>query len=99
MLGHYFDYYAGVFGRRSSALHDPLAAAIATGVVGLTRAPAVPVEVDTTDGPGRGQTIADMRGQRSGDVDHPGVRTRVALAVEPEDFASHLLEVILNARV
>jgi len=96
MLGHYFDYYVTVFGRRSSALHDPLAAAIATGVVALTRAPAVPIEVDTTGGPGRGQTIVDMRMQRAGHVDHPEVRTRVALEVDPEDFASHLLGVLLG---
>jgi purine nucleosidase len=96
MLGHYFDYYQGVFGRRSSALHDPLAAAIAAGVVRLTRAPAVPVEVDTTGGPGRGQTIVDMRMQRAGHVFHPEVRSRVALDVDPEDFASHLLGVLLG---
>ena len=63
MLSHYFDFYTEVFGRRCSALHDPLAVAIATGSVRPALAPWVPVVVDATQGPGRGQTIADMRGK------------------------------------
>ncbi len=79
ILDHYFDFYLGTYGRRASALHDPLAAAIAVGHIVATRAPAVPVTVDTTDGPGRGQTICDLRGQRLGSVDVEGATTRVVL--------------------
>jgi purine nucleosidase len=79
MLDHYFGFHTPLYGHRGCALHDPLAAAIAVGTVRATRAPAVPVVVDTTQGPGRGQTIADLRGQRLGPVDRPGVRTRVVL--------------------
>jgi purine nucleosidase len=82
MLDGYADFYRGVFGRRCCALHDPLAAAVAVGEVELVRAPRVPVEVDTTDGPGRGQTVCDLRHERtagSAGVDVDGANVRVIL--------------------
>ncbi len=82
MLDLYFEFYVALYGRRCSALHDPLAAAIAVGAIKALRAPAVPIVVDTTRGPGRGQTICDLRGQRLGPVDHPGARTRVVLETD-----------------
>jgi purine nucleosidase len=63
MLGTYFDFYREYFGRASSALHDPLAAGVLTGEAVVVREARVPVVVDTGDGPGRGQTIADLRGR------------------------------------
>ncbi|MBN9629568.1 MAG: nucleoside hydrolase, partial [Actinobacteria bacterium] len=95
MLDHYFDFYVDVYGRRSSALHDPLAAALAVGGAVATVAPAVPVDVDTTDGPGRGQTVCGLRGQRLGPVDREGATVRVVLEVA-EPLAPHLLERILT---
>jgi len=76
MLDHYLDFYRPIFGRRTCALHDPLAAVIAAGGIGLTSAPRVPLEIDTTDGPGRGATIADLRGiyRGPGDSSRGGVR-------------------------
>jgi purine nucleosidase len=62
MLGIYYAFYEQHFGRPSSALHDPLAAAVLTGEAVVTRAARVPVEVDVTSGPARGQTIADLTG-------------------------------------
>lgn len=94
ILDHYFDFYLPTYGERSSALHDPLAAVIAAGGVTPTVAPRVPVTVDTTWGPGRGQTIADLRGQRLGARDHEGVRTRVVLQVDAP-VADHLVSTIL----
>lgn len=61
MLGFYFDFYTNIFGRPCSALHDPMAVAIATGSVVPSVSPRVRVLVDDTSGPGRGQTIADLR--------------------------------------
>ena len=90
MLDFYFDFYVDLYGHRCSALHDPLAAAIAVGGIRPTTAPAVAVVVDTTDGPGRGQTIFDLRGQRLGPVDQPSARVRVVLGTD-EDFAPHLV--------
>jgi purine nucleosidase len=82
ILDFYFDFYVDFYGRRASALHDPLAAAIAAGGITASNAPRVNVVVDTTDGPGRGQTICDLRGQRLGPVDQPGARCRVVLATD-----------------
>jgi purine nucleosidase len=90
MLGYYFGFYVDIFGRACSAMHDPLAAAIAVRGVELTLAPTVRVQVDTTDGPGRGQTVCDLRGQYAGFPQQRGARCRVVLKIG-EDFAPHLL--------
>ncbi len=82
ILDFYFDFYLPQYGRRCSALHDPLAAAIGVGSIVPVDSPWVDVQVDATDGPGRGQTIADLRGQRLGPVDHPGAHTRMVLATD-----------------
>ena len=82
IVDFYFDFYVDFYGRRSSALHDPLAAAIAAGGVSPTVAPRVHITVDTTMGPGRGQTICDLRGQRLGPVNQPGANCRVVLATD-----------------
>ncbi|GAA0291202.1 nucleoside hydrolase [Kineococcus aurantiacus] len=91
MLEFYFAFYAQRFGRPCAVLHDPLAAAVATGDVELAVAPTVPVVVDHTDGPARGQTIADLRDLYQGfPHTYPG-GTRVALEI-PGDFAGTLLD-------
>lgn len=91
MLEYYYAFYAQRYGRPCAVLHDPLAAAVATGEVELAVAPTVPVVVDHTDGPGRGQTIADLRDVYQGfPTAYPG-GTRVALEI-PGDFAGTLLE-------
>lgn len=95
ILDLYFDFYVDLYGVRSCALHDPLAAAIAVGGIVPTLAPAVPVEVDATAGPGRGQTIVDLRGQRLGPVDHPAASTRVVLATD-RPLGDHLIGKILQ---
>lgn len=93
-LDYYFDFYVAEYGRRCSALHDPLAAAIAVGGMLPRVAPAVPVEVDVTDGPGRGQTVCDLRGQRLGPVDREGETVRVVLETEGQ-LAPHMMERLL----
>jgi len=95
MLEHYFDFYVAEYGRRCSALHDPLAAALAVGGIRARVVPSVPVEVDASRGPGRGQTICDLRGQRAGTVDREGAHVRVVLQTE-EQLAPHLLERLLR---
>jgi purine nucleosidase len=95
ILDFYFGFYESVYGRRSCALHDPLAVAIAIGLVTPTVAPAVSVVVDDTHGPGRGQTICDLRGQRTGPVDQPGAHCRVVLATDVQ-LAPLLVERILS---
>jgi purine nucleosidase len=95
ILDFYFGFYVQVYGHRSSALHDPLAVAIAVGCVVATNAPAVSVVVDETHGPSRGQTVCDLRGQRLGPVDQPGAHVRVVLATEIP-LAPVLMERILS---
>lgn len=95
MLGYYFRFYEGIFGRACSAMHDPLAAAVAVGGVKAAVAPAVRVDVDTTHGPGRGQTVCDLRGLYLDYPEQPGARCRVVLALDG-DFAPHLVEVLLS---
>lgn len=98
MLDFYFDFYVETYGERSSALHDPLAAAIAVGGIAPTVAPAVSVVVDTTAGPARGQTICDLRGQRRGAVDQPGATVRVVLGTDAP-LAPHLIARMTGAVV
>ncbi len=93
MLQHYLDFYSGVVGRRAAALHDPLAVAVALGDVALALAPTVRAVVDTTDGPGRGQTVCDLRGRYAGYPEVPGARCRVVLALE-EAFAPQLVQTL-----
>ena len=93
MLDFYFDFHVPEYGRRCSALHDPTAAALCAGGVTPSVAPAVPVDVDDTHGPGRGQLICDLRGQRQAWHDRPGARTRVVLSID-DPVADHLVEVL-----
>jgi purine nucleosidase len=95
MLGYYFRFYEGLFGRPCSAIHDPLAAALAVGAVAAAVAPVVHVDVDTTSGPGRGQTVCDLRGRYLDYPDQPGARCRVVLELEG-DFAPHLVGTLLT---
>ena len=95
MLDLYHEFYVGTYGRRCCALHDPLAAALAVGGVAAARAPVVSVVVDDTIGPGRGQTICDLRGERLGYPAQPGAHCRVVLELA-EDFAPHLMGRLLS---
>ncbi|MFB7494208.1 hypothetical protein ACFC09_05790 [Streptomyces sp. NPDC056161] len=91
----YFEFHVATYGRRCSAVHDPLAAAVAVGGVVPTLAPVVDVLVDATDGPGRGQTICDLRGQYLGYPAQPGAHCRVVLEAGP-DTAAHLMKRLLT---
>ena len=95
MLGYYFRFYEDIYGRPCSAMHDPLAAALAVGAVKAAVAPVVRAAVDTSAGPGRGQTICDLRGLYAGYPPVAGARCRVVLSLE-EDFAPHLVETLLG---
>ena len=95
MLDLYFDFYIATYGRRCSALHDPLAVGIALGRVAVTLAPTVGVVVDATAGPGRGQTICELRGYRRGFPEQPGAHVRVVLQTDI-GFAADLVERIVT---
>jgi inosine-uridine nucleoside N-ribohydrolase len=70
------------FGVESSACHDALAAGVLTGEVVPLVAPLLRVEVDCTDGPGRGTTICDTRGRYRGYPDQPDGNARVVLRTD-----------------
>lgn len=91
MMDVYMDFYESRFGRRVAACHDVLAAAIAVGDVVPALAPIVDVEIDTTDGPGRGQTICDLRNRFRGFDLAAEDGTRVVLELG-ERFVPRLLE-------
>lgn len=95
ILDLYYDFYRGTYGFRAAALHDPLAAAIAVGDIALRTAPVVNVTVDASHGPGRGQTICDLRGLWIGYPEQPGAHCRVVLELE-QDFAPQLMERLLS---
>jgi purine nucleosidase len=80
ILDRYFDFYASVFGHRSSPGHDVLAAAIAAGDVVPERAVTVDVTVETGRGPARGATICDLRGKYRGEQRQSGATCTVVLA-------------------
>lgn len=62
MVEWYADFYMPKLGARSAVLHDPLAAGVLTGEAIPTRMVRAEVEVDTSWGPARGRTFADLRG-------------------------------------
>lgn len=83
ILDFYFDFYAGATGTRNAGNHDALALGIAFGRAVATVAPVIRMEVDTTDGAGRGQTIGDRRPMYEGWPVPEGARHRAVLEVEP----------------
>lgn len=70
------------YGVRCSPCHDAVAAAILTGEVIPSVFPLIDVQVDCTDGPGRGATICDTRGRYRGFPDQPDGNCRVALLTD-----------------
>lgn len=83
ILQYYGEFYSGrAFDRWVCVMHDAIAVAYAAGDLDVRLGPVVNVEVDTTDGPGRGQTVADLRGKYRGFPDQPGAHCRVLLDID-----------------
>jgi len=94
----YFDTYGmDSFGHRCSPCHDALAAAVLTGEVVPSVFPLVDVQVDCTDGPGRGATICDTRAKYRGFDPMPGGNCRVALVTDGT-FAEKLVDALTSTR-
>ncbi|MER7081299.1 purine nucleosidase [Saccharopolyspora kobensis] len=93
VVDFYFDFHVDVYGRRCSALHDPLAAAIGAGGLVPSLAPLVDVDVDDTRGPGRGQTICSLGGKYRNYPPQDGAHCRVALEIGAP-VAPHLVDVL-----
>jgi purine nucleosidase len=95
------ELYAGffaetAFGERRSCMHDLLAVAIAAGTLAPDLAPTVHVRVDTGDGPGRGQTLCDLRGMYMGYPEQPGARCRVVLECD-QAFGDQVVDLFVEA--
>ncbi|MGO4276234.1 hypothetical protein AB4Z22_41485, partial [Paenibacillus sp. TAF58] len=77
--------------RRGCGLHDPLAAALLAGGLSSSRSAAVIIDVDVTDGPDRGRTLA--LGEAA-----PAESTRPVTVVLETDLplAPHLMERVLT---
>ncbi|MCU1557929.1 MAG: hypothetical protein JWN09_1924 [Microbacteriaceae bacterium] len=79
----YFERYGmDSYGVRCSPCHDAVAAAVLTGEVVPSVFPVIDVQVDCTDGPGRGATICDTRGRYRGFPSMPEGNCRVALVTD-----------------
>ena len=97
ILDFYFDYFhAEAFEQRSSCMHDVLAVAIAAGTLTPVLAPTVTATVDDSAGPGRGQTIFDLRGCYRGYPEQPGAHCRVVLESDPS-IVEEVVELLIAA--
>jgi ribokinase len=92
MLVTYFDFYETRLHRRAAALHDPLAAAIATGDVVPDSAPLMTISVDVGTDTQRAQTRCV---ELSADATTVASCARVVLSA-PDGAAAVLLERILS---
>lgn len=102
ILEGYAGFYAAqVFGALRTPVHDVLALAVGAGTWPVRDALHAEVTVDTGDGPGRGQTLADLRGRyrtgpsADGEARDTAGGQGVRIVQEVADgFAGHLREVL-----
>ena len=95
MLELYSDFYINVYGRKACALHDPVAAVLAVEGLVSCVAPKVSVVIDKTTGPGRGQTICDMRGKYKGYPQQENANCYVVLSTGI-NMSEHLINRLLS---
>lgn len=96
ILQFYGEFFVPDFGAWRACMHDTMAVAAAAGTLGIELAPVVNVEVDTTEGPGRGQTICDLRGIYTGFPAQEGAHCRVVLEAD-ESIADDVVRLIADA--
>lgn len=95
MMDLYSDFYIDTYGRKTCALHDPIAAIFAVDGISSCTAPKVRVEIDKTNGPGRGQTICDLRDKYKGFTLQENANCNVVLSTSI-DMSSLLLSKLLS---
>lgn len=91
-LDFYADWYAGVFGVRQCAMHDPLAAAVLADPELVTGSFAVPVRVELSGEHTRGMTVADLRPGPG--TDDPRGRVRVVTGVNGPAFLKRMTDAL-----
>jgi purine nucleosidase len=97
IMQFYGDYIGQSFGHWVATMHDSIAVAAAAGTLKVNLAPVVNVEVDTTGGPGHGQTICDLRGKYTGYPAQEGAHCTVLLDID-ESIADDALALIAAYR-
>ncbi|GAB2519869.1 nucleoside hydrolase [Nocardiopsis aegyptia] len=90
-LDFYSDFYAGLFGVRQCAMHDPLAAAVLVDPHLVTGAYETPLRVELSGGLTRGMTVADLRPRPARDERRPA---RVITGVAEEEFLGRMLDAL-----
>lgn len=97
IMEFYMNFFAeNSFGKPLSCMHDVVAVAIAAGTLVPTLAPVVNARVDSSDGPGRGQTLCDLRGMYMGYPAQEGAHCRVVLE-SPSDFGDAFVDLLVAA--
>ncbi|HZU13966.1 MAG TPA: nucleoside hydrolase [Chloroflexota bacterium] len=95
ILQHYLDFYQASLGMRASALHDPLAGAIALDP-SLARYLEKPVRVELRGTETRGMTVADLRrGEHPDDTGRPDAS--LAMEVDSERFLDLFVQRVADA--
>lgn len=97
VLDHYFEFYRSIYGEKSCACHDVLAAAIAVGDIVPKRSMTVTAAVDTGFGPSRGATICDLRGMYKGELKQAGGNCTVVLETAG-DFSAAVVERLIKGK-
>jgi len=97
VLDYYFEFYRSVYGEKSCACHDVLAAAIAAGDVAPERSMTVKVVVETSFGPARGATVCDLRGMYRGERAQPEANCTVVLETSG-GFSACVVERLTKAK-
>ena len=90
----YSDFYEKyTYNKPLTTMHDAIAVALAAGLVKAKVSPCVNVEVDITNGPGRGQTVCDLRGVYMNFPPQEGAHCYVPLELEDglPDYFTNLL--------
>lgn len=96
IMQFYGDFFTETaFGQWRACMHDTMAVAAAAGTLEIHLAPTVNVEVDTTGGPGHGQTICDLRGAYMGYPEQEGAHCRVLLQVN-DSIADDVVKLIAD---
>ena len=96
IIEFYGEFYRDVvFGDWSCAMHDSIAVAAAAGHLDVQLAPVVNVEVDTTGGPGHGQTLVDLRGKYRDYPEQEGAHTTVLLEIS-DSIADTVVDLITD---
>lgn len=97
ILQFYGDYNAQTFGSWTATMHDTIGVAAAAGALIVNESHLVKVEVDCSNGPSRGATIADLRDVYAGRPPQPGANTTLLLDIE-DSIADDVVALIASYR-